>query len=172
MTAAAEVTGLAELRARLEGGVHPATVRGRAANLDFRHEQVIRAWPGDTFAVLGSIHDSPWPADHEPIGIIRAVKTKIQSEPSLLDAVLFAPHTLLDRLLDTYRSPATGPVDSWLAMTWTAEAAWCAITQSSAVPEVSFSKATSSAAGAEATVPAKRSSGAYAAAWLAVKSAE
>jgi hypothetical protein len=128
VTAAAEVTGLAEFRARLEGGVRPATVRGRAANLDVRHEQAIGAWPGDTFAVLGSIHDNPWPADHEPAVTIRAVKTKLQSGPPLLDAVLFAPHTLLDRLLDTYRSPATGPVDSWLAMTWTAEAAWCAIT--------------------------------------------
>jgi hypothetical protein len=128
VTAAKQVADLAEFRARLQGGVRPAAVRGRAANLDSRHEQAIRAWPGDTFALLGSIHDNPWHTDHEPVGTIRAVKTKLQADPLLLDAVLFSSHSVLDRLLDTYRSLASGPVDSWLAMTWTAEAAWCAVT--------------------------------------------
>lgn len=128
MRSAEEIPGLAEFRARLQAGVRPAAVRGRAANLDARHEQAIRDWPGDTFALLDGIHDNPWPGHAEPLGTIRAVKTKIQADPSFLDALLFSPHTVLDRLLGTYSAPGTGPVDSWLAMAWTAEAAWCAVT--------------------------------------------
>ncbi|HET9975611.1 MAG TPA: hypothetical protein VFQ68_45820 [Streptosporangiaceae bacterium] len=55
------------------------------------------------------------------------MKAKIQADPFFLDAVLFSPHTVLERLLDAYSSPDTGPVDSWLAMAWTAEAAWSAV---------------------------------------------
>lgn len=122
-----KASGLGEFRERLRGGVRPAAVRGRAANLDSRHEPALSVWPGDTFALLSDIHDSSWHADSEPFGTIQAVKAKLQADPLFLDVVLFSPHTVLDRLLDSYRSPGTGLVDSWLAMAWTAEAAWRAV---------------------------------------------
>jgi len=123
-----DAAGLAGFRDRLRGGIGPAAARARPADWEFRYDRALQDWPGNAFAVLDDIRDVPWNPGGEPFTTIEKLTTKLQAEREFLAVVLFSPHLVLDRLIGTYGVRGKGPVDTWLVMSWTAEAAWSAVT--------------------------------------------
>ncbi len=122
-----DVGALAGFRDRLRGGIGPAITRGRPADLDFPDGQALRGWPGNAFAALEHIRDVPWHPGCEPFATIDELTATMRERRGFLAAVLFSPATVLDELLSTYGRQEAGPVNSWLAMAWTAEAAWSGV---------------------------------------------
>ena len=123
-----DAAGLTGFRDRLRRGIGSAAARGRPADLEFRDDRALQDWPGNAFAALEDIRDVPWSPGGEPFATIEKLTAKLQAERPFLAAVLFSPHMLLNRLLSSYGVREQGPVDTWLAMCWTAEAAWSAVT--------------------------------------------
>ncbi len=124
-SAAPDRAGLRELAARLGGGVKAAAARSRPANLDL---ETIVDWPGSAFAVLAKIRARPWVRAADPASTVEHLTEELRARRPLLASVLFSPDLVLDRLMMANPAPGTGPVDSWLALCWTAEAAWSAVT--------------------------------------------
>jgi hypothetical protein len=128
----AKAIGLAGLRGRLSGGVQPAAARSRPADFDYRDGRALQDWPAGTFAALGMIHGISWNAGDAPLATISAVTGQLRDRLPLLAAVVFSPHDVLDVLAGVSSDPGKRAADCWLAMAWTAEAAWCAVTGSPA----------------------------------------
>ncbi len=122
-----DAAGLAGLRERLRGGVHDTVADGRPGDLDFRDERTLRDWPGDTFRLLAGLRDDSWAPGDEPFVTILDLTARMGSQRPFLAAVLFSPHLVLNRLLESCGSAGKGLADTWIGLCWTAEAAWCAV---------------------------------------------
>jgi hypothetical protein len=126
---------LGEFRARLDGGVGPAAIRTRPGDWQFRDEEAFPpGWPGDLLVALATIRTDPWDDPGGPGNAISALVAQLRDRRALLAAVLFSPGRVLGRLQESRGDSSAGVVDSWMAMYWTAEAAFSAITDPSAGP--------------------------------------
>lgn len=119
--------GLADLRARLRGGVYPAVKAGRPADFSFRDQEAFRHWPDDLAGALGHVRDDAWSRSGQPHEIITTLAGQMRKQRDLLAVVIFSPHLVLNRLLRSCGSSGQGLVDTWMGMCWVAEAAWSAL---------------------------------------------
>jgi hypothetical protein len=114
-------------RVRLRGGVYESVNRARRADHAFADDGALENWPPPgQFSALETIHAQPWEPAGEPESTITRLTESLLAQPRLLDAVIYAPDRVLDRLLGTCSGYPL--VDVWIAMCWTAEAAWQAVT--------------------------------------------
>ena len=127
---------LAQLKARLQGGVSPAIRRNRPANQEARDREALSGWPGidpdGDLAPLAGIRSQGWNAAAAS-KVIGTVTQRMRAERSFLTAVLFAPDSVLESLLkpDAGGAPsarsAGRDIDAWVAMCLTCEAVWDAV---------------------------------------------
>jgi hypothetical protein len=127
---------LAQLKTRFQGGIYQAIRRSRPANQEERDREALSGWPGSDpdgdLAPLAGIRRQDWNADVAS-KVIGNVAQRMRAERSFLTAVLFAPDTVLDALLNpaagaARRARSSGrDIDAWIAMCLTCEAAWDAV---------------------------------------------
>lgn len=128
----AREASLSGLRGRLCGGVYRPVNETRPADHAHRDDTALEEWPPDgEFAALSLIHGDalPWRNSGEPEGVITRLAAAMAARPALLDAVIYAPDKVLDRLLPACgargeQPPGSALVDTWIALCWTIEAAW------------------------------------------------
>jgi hypothetical protein len=119
--------GLADLRARLRGGVYAAVAAGRPADFSFRDQEAFRHWPGDLAGSLEHVRDDAWSRGGQPDEMITTLAGLMRNQRDLLAVVVFSPDLVLNRLLQSCGSSGQGPVDTWIGMCWVIEAAWSAL---------------------------------------------
>ena len=128
--------GLSRLRGRLRGGVYRSVNAARPADYAHQDEKVLEEWPvRREFTALSLIHgdDSAWKDSGEPERVIARLAAAMTARPTLLDAVVYAPDKVLDRLLISCGARGEHPpggalVNTWIALCWTVEAAWQVVT--------------------------------------------
>src|SRR5579875_1655231 len=118
---------------RLCGGIYESVRSARPVDLEFRDDDALRDWPGETFAALKEIRARP---DVKPLATVTELVGQMRLRRPLLLTVLFSPDRVLSRLLDSLGASRTSEkgeagkrlIDCWIAMCWIAEAAWDAVT--------------------------------------------
>jgi hypothetical protein len=127
-------SGLAGLMGRLQQGACQAAQRSRPADWEFRDESsMANEWPADVFAPLATLRDVPWQDPRGPAQVITALTAALRGAPSLLTTVLYSPGAVLAQLRGSFARPGSrgdpGLADAWIALCWTAEGAWDAVTR-------------------------------------------
>ncbi len=124
------------LKSRLCGGVHGSITAAKPADFPLLDEQALTTWPpDDAFAALRDIRADPWDPGAGPDAEIRRIACQLRSRRHLLNAVLFSPVPVLERLRQVLGpgypdlTSEQKAVDAWIALCWTVEAAWLAVTQ-------------------------------------------
>ena len=120
------VGGLDDLTARLLGGVHPAIVSGRPADFSFRDQDALGHWPDLTVALERIRADAG--TGGQPCEMIDVLAGTMREHRDLLAVIVFSPHLVLSRLLQSCGTAGQGLVDSWIGMCWAVEAAWSVLT--------------------------------------------
>jgi hypothetical protein len=122
------------LVSRLRGGVHGSVTAARPADFPLLDCEALRKWPPeDAFAALRDIRANPWDSSAGPDAAIGRIVGQLRSRRHLLNTVLFSPVPVLSRLREVLGPAGRGlsgeqeSVDAWIAMCWTAEAAWLAV---------------------------------------------
>jgi hypothetical protein len=125
------MSDLSGLLVRLQQGACLAAQRSRPADWEFRDENsMANEWPADVFAPLATIRDVPWEDPGGPAQAIEALTAAFRTAPSLLTTVLYSPGTVLAHVQDSLAGPRSGGLaDAWIALGWTAEGAWNAVTR-------------------------------------------
>jgi hypothetical protein len=119
--------GLADLRARLLGGVHAAVAAGRPADFSFRDQEAFRHWADDLAGALEHVRDGAWSRSGQPQEMITTLAGQMRKQGDLLAVVVFSPQLVLNRLLQSCGSSGQHLIDTWIGMCWVAEAAWSAL---------------------------------------------
>lgn len=121
--------GLSGLMARLQQGACRAAQRSRPADWNYRDESTMASdWPADVFVPLATLRDVPWQDPGGPAEAIAALTAALRITPSLLTTVLYSPGIILGQALASFTSGDHGLADAWIALCWTAEGAWDALT--------------------------------------------
>lgn len=115
------LTGFAE---RLLGGAGDTLTSTRPGYADINDKDALRNWPGNLFAALDRIRPGSPDAEDEPEETIERIAEQLRSQRKLRAVVLFTPETALRRLRESVEESGKGLVNTWVAMCWTAEAAW------------------------------------------------
>jgi hypothetical protein len=111
---------------RLRGGVYASANEARPPSSGHDDEQAFRDWPGSLFGPLDDIRRAD--GDVKQQAVIQDLTGRLRTSRSLLIGLLFSPDRALDRVLDEFQGPFEKKViNAWIAMCWTAEAAWCAV---------------------------------------------
>jgi hypothetical protein len=113
---------------RLGDGVYASANSARPPSPGFRDDEAFRSWPGSLFESLADIRRGN--GDVGQPAVIEELAERLRTTRPLLIGVLFSPDVALDRLLacaDLGEPFDKRIVNSWIAMGWTAEAAWRAV---------------------------------------------
>jgi len=112
---------LAELTARLAGGIGPAIQRSRPASSQLGNSQALARWPpAGSFSVLARLRENSWNEQANLVQtVINDLEQDLRADRALLLAVLSAPDNVLSRVSSV--TPG-GPVEAWMALCWIAQA--------------------------------------------------
>lgn len=118
---------LAPFTERLRGGIYSSANDARPASFEISDGDAFRDWPGGRFTALAGIRRGD--GDIGQLSVIEELAKDLRSNRSLLLAVLFTPDRAFDRLLTPVDQADRDKqlIDAWVALCWTAEAAWCAV---------------------------------------------
>jgi hypothetical protein len=128
-TPAAEAT-LTSLKNRLQSGLYGSWSQSRRFGQEEDDGARLASWiPARLPELLKAAHSVRGYPRGEPLAGIDEIAVELSAERGqrLLNAIVFSPHLVLDRMAVLCSTSRTVALDAWLGSCWVTEAAWTAV---------------------------------------------